>query len=504
MSQQTFCSWCGKDNAEKQCQCKRVNYCNELCMREGRAEHRLSCPSSKPTTNHFAKPGAIVRISGLQSEAGQKLNQQLAEVLEVQKKTGRIGVILTMDRKVITRSIKPENLTVELSVLDAAKLSIETERMGRERERTQAENAGSSGDDASWEAMEGCTALERMSASEIVRKIRENDFRMTVNMENAAECIDMKLEEEKKKNGGEPMGGADQPYVGAIAKLFEEDVIGTCLDKLAFPESIDDAASEPTTGKVVARAFCMLCNMFSVLVTSDYSKETLNGLFATFVQQSGPAIFTLCCKKRRVYNRTDIWQDAAGFFFRLLRNCISTGCRPGRRALLALDPVVLKSFKEYNVTCLTVDCALFLDVETVQMLDGMRHQNIEIKLDALSNLDTLVDKDFFGDDFVEDIGRMRVPRGSAGLGGRRFAQCFLNCAAALAITILKERPAFQSGLILRCLKRIYVEFTQCEKLRPFFCRIDLMGVAFLYLESTSEFEKWAENRLRDMDNEFVV
>jgi len=81
MAQKTFCSWCGTNDAKMQCACLRVNYCNAECMRAARAEHRLACPASKPTTNNL-KPGAIVRIAGLQSEVGMQMNNLRAEVLE--------------------------------------------------------------------------------------------------------------------------------------------------------------------------------------------------------------------------------------------------------------------------------------------------------------------------------------------------------------------------------------------------------------------------------------
>jgi len=80
LSRETYYSWCCQDGAKMQCACPRVNYCNHDCMRVGRAEHRLVCPASKPTTNEL-KPGALVRISGLQSAVGKTMNQQLAEVL---------------------------------------------------------------------------------------------------------------------------------------------------------------------------------------------------------------------------------------------------------------------------------------------------------------------------------------------------------------------------------------------------------------------------------------
>lgn len=79
-----------------QCTCQRVNYCNETCMREARPEHRLSCPASKPTTNNM-KPGAIVRISGLKNAKGRRMNGHLAEILEIQKDMGRIGVAMTLN-----------------------------------------------------------------------------------------------------------------------------------------------------------------------------------------------------------------------------------------------------------------------------------------------------------------------------------------------------------------------------------------------------------------------
>lgn len=47
-----------------------------------------------------------------------------------------------------------------------------------------------------------------------------------------------------------------------------------------------------------------------------------------------------------------------------------------------------------------------------------------------------IDHELFVETLVERIGNIRVPGGAPALGGRRLAECFLDCAASL--TVLKD------------------------------------------------------------------
>lgn len=142
-------------------------------MRDARAEHRLSCPSSRPSSAKASKrkPGTIVRIDGLQSEAGMRMNNKLAEVLHVQEDTGRIHVALTLDKEVKLAAIKPENVAVELSVPEAAKKSMQSERKARERDEKA--------DIAEYNRKARQVSLAGMSAVQIVHHIGVGDVALS-------------------------------------------------------------------------------------------------------------------------------------------------------------------------------------------------------------------------------------------------------------------------------------------------------------------------------------
>jgi len=76
------------------------------------------CTSERPASKQEFYPGDVVRVHGLQSETGQKMNDSLAEVQETLE-GGRVRVILTVEQESInsikTVALKPENLAVNLS-----------------------------------------------------------------------------------------------------------------------------------------------------------------------------------------------------------------------------------------------------------------------------------------------------------------------------------------------------------------------------------------------------
>jgi len=83
-----------------------------------------------------------------------------------------------------------------------------------------------------------------------------------------------------------------------------------------------------------------------------------------------------------------------------------------------------------------------------------------------------------------------VPAGAPGLTGRRFAECFLYCAAQLAIVEGPEDFGVDKLAILSC---ILAHLYQCKRLHP------LLGDPnkdfFYELGGLRDFKKWAKARL---------
>jgi len=68
---------------------------------------------------------------------------------------------------------------------------------------------------------------------------------------------------------------------------------------------------------------------------------------------------------------------------------------------------------------------------------------------------------------VTRIGELVVPGGAEGLTARKFAECFLDCAAKYPALEENYQYSFLDGH-RRLLQHIYCQFYQCSMLRPLF------------------------------------
>lgn len=142
-----------------------------------------------------------------------------------------------------------------------------------------------------------------------------------------------------------------------------------------------------------------------------------------------------------------------------------------------------------------VDLRHYLDLDSVRMDNPVELQadSLQIKSDAMRILAELVNIRVFRDhtNFATFIGKVVVPGGAAGLTGRRFAECFLDCAASFFV--LKVLPEYTSSHVLFNLRFVYQEFfQQCPNLRPILGTFDR---EFLTLGNNRDFESWSQARL---------
>lgn len=205
--------------------------------------------------------------------------------------------------------------------------------------------------------------------------------------------------------------------------------------------------------------------------------------------------YSLGLSLERLHGRTVLWWVAQRPFVNLLSNCFRVG-GPGIRALRQLDPVIAKTVAEYTVSCMTVNPKLFLDVKSEVLLADVgffKEACPAIKIFSIGLLKELLTVTHVGEAFVTQIGEAVVPSGSPGLSGRRFAECFLDCAASLALV---EKPASMSnpriGEKVMFLKAIYVYLSCSLKLREQYLEQD---ERFNLLEDDARLEIWARLRL---------
>lgn len=449
-------------------------------MRAARAEHRLACPASKPTSNNM-KPGAIVRIAGLQSEAGIKMNGRLAEVLEVDEKTGRIRVALTLDQKIKTAAIKPENLTVVLSVLDAVKQSIELEK---ETQDVLGRHEASFEDEFGEEIVQTRKRVPSLSLEEIIRRVREGD-KVLMN----ALCV--------------PGSDNRLPLSKVVALFNEHGLVEVCLEKYQFPEGVD-IDSQFDTALDVPPDLCiiLLANLLSGEAPGEASYDEhdlqkLKELRSDVLRRMGPSILSCCSKKRRLHGRTNLWWSVQLIFTEILYDIFIFGDHAVSVLLKELDPLVTKTLTEHVVSCMTVDPKLFLS--TSLLTDGGNLLGINTKVMeciaptiqrlAVAILMKLVDVRVVGEVLVTQIGEMVVPSGSPGLSGRRFAECFLDLSAHLALD--ERMPAMPSVKLLGRLKCIYTLLFKYSKLQPPL----VFDYTFTSVDGDDSFRSWAKARL---------
>ena len=277
LSQQTYCSWCGKDDAPMQCHCRRVNYCNEQCQREAfRAEHRLTCPSAKPSSR-FTK-GSLLRIHGLESQAGRRMNGKLAEMVQVQNDTGRIQVMLNLDDKINVVNVKRENLTLELSMVQASQRAVQSERELQELLDTMTP----AGDDAILEYQRYADRLPSMNAEEIMQSIREYNCYLLQAIQSSDDTL----------------------ALSTLLEVFELGLVDLFLDRMSFPDAVDNFSLVLVDPRYLP---ILLVTVFRRLLREGRGSAATEKWRNVMMEKAWPIILSMSTKKRRFYNSTHLW-----------------------------------------------------------------------------------------------------------------------------------------------------------------------------------------------------
>lgn len=467
------CFWCGKNDASKQCSCERANYCSETCLKADREEHRFNCSASKPTKDEF-KVGAIVRISGLKSNQGRRMNGRYAEIIETSPQepssVGRLGVALTLDRKVKVAAIKRENLTLELSVLDAVKKSLDPEKCFETLAQKQIASDESPMKDT----------IHTMNPKEIVRRVRAGDGAVIQSLHWWSQNY---------------CDGSHGSF-SFVVSLHNNGLAAALLEPYTFPQAIDmtedsDKILHMDSGPMI------LANQMG-FIPQEYQVAEMDRFKMDVLSILGPTILTCASRKRRLVSQTERWWLAQRGLVCLLSHCFTVSDR--RQALGVLkhkmDPIVAKQLAKYMIECMTVDHSLFLNSKQNKRVTGLEVFSAEVKITSTSVLRNLIQND---DDekFAAEIANMTVPAGAPGLTGRRFAECFLDCAAHLALLEgppeLGHGPHFGFDLHseLRCMQAHF--FVKCESLHSLF----EMDKEFYSYEigGLEDFQRWARARL---------
>jgi hypothetical protein len=468
MAKEDICGYCGKQNAEAvACPCRRIRFCDEVCQRAAWPEHKLVCNKQKPSKDPF-RVGDVVRISGLQSAAGQAMNECLAEVYEpLNTETGRVGVMLTVSQWTIKQAaIKKENLTVELSMRDAAVQGSKLEKKVAKHEM----------DDIEQERYEkNCRKLAKripsMSGAEIVRRIREGDKDI---------CPALVLP------------GAPELSVDQQDEMLNNGLASACLSAFRFPEAIDVNDKPPCPPITLVNALSNTLSGFGVVGLSGKAKFDAHR--NEVCRRLGPLILLWSTKKRRLFGSTEHWWEIQKATMALISNCLMAEHTAARVLLNDLGPLVKTTLLEQVIFCLTVDPVLFLRAKSFSLKSSQTGLSLIIsRKSAAQALVELADISNVGEPTVCQIGKLIVPSGALGLTGRKFAECFLDCAAHHALHAGREGQGSLNEQYEE-FQYIYSCLLKSPELLPLLGDFDR---SFTMVNSSSTFVRWAKQRLKN-------
>jgi len=481
LAREQYCSWCGRDEAGLRCLCRQVSYCGRECQVAAWSEHRLICFKGPANKNNSLGSGDIVKIDGLQSESARSMNGSLAEVAE-RLEDGRIKVVVTRSdtngvKKIKTFSIKKENLSLELSTLEAAK-------QGRRLEKLDEEGKGPTPINNTSEAITVATRLlASFTANDIVRRLRSDNFDKMILMTLTTF----------------PTPTSHQLCLEA---MLQQGLVTVCLEKIPFPQAIDLLDID----QVGSRSLFMILLSNSVVdahYSSTQEKAQLHALRLDIVRRIGPLILVMASKKKRLFGTNKNWIGSQTHFMYMLANCFVAHEEITSTFIKENDPLVVNTLTEHLVFCLTVDPSLYLRnkscVAPGQLTEeGSAH--MEVHYSALKMASLAILKDFFifetvGKRFVQRLAQMVVPVGAPGPTGQTLGQCFLELAARVALAL----DAFVRSDGGRN-RPIYIELQLIDRALRVCCSPNLIceeDTDFMSVDSQEAFIMWANSRIAE-------
>jgi len=417
------------------------------------------------------KEGAIVRIVGLQSETGKQMNDKPAEVIEIQERIGRIGVAMTLGRKIKIASIKSENLVVELSVFDAIKKSVKIEKAGRkktlESDYTEEERR---------EIEQLRQRLPSLSAAEVVHRIRQGDkviFATFVML---------------------PIYHRELPKLESAGVMQALGLVDSALAYVKYPDAIDYKTNN--TDKILSQN-CL--NVLDSIFMSCSDSEQVVELCEDIVSAIGPAILCCCTKRRRISGRTDSWWITQAGLLTLLYRCLCSAhddYAGSFKLIKSIDPYVTDKLMEMVVFNLTADPKIFLQVKSPLSVIKSQIEPSSVtpgtKIIALAVLAMFLEFSARGDDGGEALAQMvgrRIVQPGSPLTGRHFAECCLDWAAHMGLAEYPVRSDFER---VEYLQLVYLRFDSCTGLSDL---VDERDEEFISLKIDSALKEWAKARL---------
>ena len=278
-----------------------------------------------------------------------------------------------------------------------------------------------------------------------------------------------------------------------IEEMYANGLAEACLGYLRFPEAID------VDTDVKAVPLLLLNILGNTLAGSPYNTPRevakLNAIRLDVMRQLGPALLVCATKKRRLYGATEHWWGVRTGLMQLLQNCFLAQEQATAVLMNDLDPIVMNVLLDQVIFALTVDPTIFLRTKS-PLLERSPEQNaIFGKMCTLSILVELVDIANVGEAMVCRIGTLIVPGGAPGLTGRKFAECFLECVARLAIAFSTNEQTRTTDMMIQRMQELHYIYSclfKCPQLLPMLGPFD---EAFTSADSPQSFLLWSRRRL---------
>jgi len=436
LKSQGICGWCGKEEAPSTCPCKQVCFCNTTCQKNLWSEHRMICTSQNAKDGLAV--GDIVKIHGLKSEAGQRLNGYLAEIISYKKENNRYQVIFTAEECMVkTASVKNENLELHLSLLQGAKGLVPYNN------RTYAEVERSVND-----FMNQCKIVaKRFSKTEtgvaIVERLKNGDreFLQALTMKDGIKLTPKQSE-----------GILQHGFIDMVFKQFD------------YPSVIDD---KDLPFYNPAQMITLLSNLLFRYKLGTFKEKRLNQFRVEACKKMGPFIMAASTKKRRLFRRTEHWVGAQVGFASLVQNCLLADKEASTVFLNQLDPVVRNAFLNHVVYLFSSEPKLNLkkrsgvvDFQSIEVLDH------NMKKIIMPSLVELMDVNNVGEAWTTFIGKIRIPPGVPHMANKPLAEVIFQLFALAAveeIDTVHERRGGQP--LLEEVRYIYKCMYDCSELR---------------------------------------
>jgi len=383
--------------------------------------------------------GDIVKIHGLRSEQGKRMNEHLAEIISFDKEKERYEVIFTMEKCVVkTALVKYGNLAMHLSVMEGAKGCLRRKLSGMNTPENYEELMNESKKVAKIQMY----PRKNETGKYIMDRLKKNDKHLlqAVAMPGGI-TLTSKLTEQMLQNG----------FLDWLFKHFE------------YPAFIDETNKPSLSLNNMLCVATMVLNRHQLGVAKE---QDLNNYRVEACKKMAPLIMAAATKKRRSCQHVEYWVSLQFGFVALLQHCLFAEQLASTVLLTQLDPFVTKTFLQHCVYLLSSNPKLNLKkksgwLRNVGSISQLELSEKRMKTSLMPVLQELMDCENDGKRWVAYIGKISIPPGIKSYSHKSFASVIFHLFAQ---AVVDETNAAEAQQLLAEVQYIYGCMHRCEAL----------------------------------------